>query len=90
MIGEAGGSAALYGHSSGACLALDAALALGGGQVTRLAMYEAPYDDDPSESLAWRNYLSDMMAALEEGRPGDAAAEPCPGAHLGRVARRRP
>jgi pimeloyl-ACP methyl ester carboxylesterase len=74
VIGEAGGSAALYGHSSGACLALDAALALGGVQVTRLAMYEAPYDDDPAASPAWRHYLTDMMAALEEDRPGDAAA----------------
>ena len=74
VIGEAGGSAALYGHSSGACLAFEAALALGGGQVTRLAMYEAPYDDDPAASPAWHQYLTDMMAALEEGQPGDAAA----------------
>src|ERR1700760_1956986 len=45
VIGAAGGEAALYGHSSGACLAMEAALALGDGQVTRLTMYEAPYDD---------------------------------------------
>ena len=80
VIGEAGGSAALYGHSSGACLALEAALALGsagtgqGVRVTGLAMYEAPYDDDPAVSPAWRQYLADMMAALDEGRSGDAAA----------------
>ncbi len=79
VIGEAGAGtglqgAALYGHSSGACLALDAALAMGAGQVTRLAMYEAPYDDDPSARAAWQAYLADMTAALDAGRPGDAAA----------------
>ncbi|MGN6793649.1 MAG: alpha/beta fold hydrolase [Streptosporangiaceae bacterium] len=74
VIGEAGGSAALYGHSSGACLALEAALALGSARVPRLAMYEAPWDDDPAASPAWHQYLKDMNAALDEGRPGDAAA----------------
>jgi len=74
VIGAAGGSATLYGHSSGACLALEAALALGPGQVSKLAMYEAPYDDDPAVSEAWHTYLSDMMASLKAGRPGDAAA----------------
>ncbi len=74
MIGEAGGSAALYGHSSGACLAMEAALALGAGQVTKLAMYEAPYDDDPAVRPAWRKYLTEMTAAVDGGRPGDAAA----------------
>jgi pimeloyl-ACP methyl ester carboxylesterase len=74
VIGEAGGSAALYGHSSGGCLALEAALALGSGHVPGLAVYEAPYDDDPSVSPAWHQYLADMTAALDQGRPGDAAA----------------
>lgn len=79
VIGEAGAAtglhgAALYGHSSGACLALEAALALGAGEVTSLAMYEAPYDDDPSVRGAWQAYLSDLKAALDAGRPGDAAA----------------
>jgi pimeloyl-ACP methyl ester carboxylesterase len=106
VIGAAGGSAALYGHSSGGCLALEAALALGEGnagdgrgegggrgdgegpgvgegprvgdgsgvRVTRLAMYEAPYDDDPEAGPGWHRYLADMTAMLEEGRPGDAAA----------------
>jgi len=74
VIGAAGGSATLYGHSSGACLALEAALALGPAQVSKLAMYEAPYDDDPAVREAWRIYLSDMTASLKAGRPGDAAA----------------
>src|SRR6266567_1560887 len=44
LIDEAGGVACLYGHSSGAALALEAALQLG-GNVKKLAMYEAPYND---------------------------------------------
>ena len=74
LISEAGGSVALYGHSSGACLALEAALALGSVRVSRLAMYEAPYDDDPAARQGWEKYLADMTAALSDGRPGDAAA----------------
>src|SRR5216684_6143173 len=46
LIEVAGGTAALYGHSSGAALALDAALKLG-SSVSKIALYEAPYDDDP-------------------------------------------
>ena len=41
LIAVAGGSAALYGHSSGAALALHAAAA--GLPVERLVMHEAPY-----------------------------------------------
>ncbi len=74
VIADAGGSAVLYGHSSGACLAMEAALALGSGHVSKLAMYEAPYDDDPGTRAPWQKYLADMTAALADGRPGDAAA----------------
>jgi len=74
VIAEAGGSAVLYGHSSGACLALEAALSLGSGQVSKLAMYEAPYDDDPATRAPWHEYLAEMTAALADGRPADAAA----------------
>src|SRR5208283_1088597 len=45
LVDDAGGTAALYGHSSGACLALEAAARLG-GKITKLAMYDAPYNDD--------------------------------------------
>jgi pimeloyl-ACP methyl ester carboxylesterase len=40
LIEKAGGSAAVYGHSSGAVLALEAAVA--GVPITRLALYEPP------------------------------------------------
>jgi pimeloyl-ACP methyl ester carboxylesterase len=43
LINEADGSASLFGISSGASLALEAALALD-GKVKKLALYEAPYN----------------------------------------------
>jgi pimeloyl-ACP methyl ester carboxylesterase len=73
LIGEAGGSASLYGHSSGACLALEAAAQLG-DRVTRLAMYEAPYNDDPGVRGPWATYIARLTEALADGRPGDAVA----------------
>jgi pimeloyl-ACP methyl ester carboxylesterase len=73
MIEEAGGSASLYGHSSGACLALEAAAQLG-DRVTRLAIYEAPYSDDPADRTPWATYLAQLTEALAAGRHGDAVA----------------
>jgi len=61
LIAAAGGSAALFGHSSGATLALKAAAA--GLPVTRLVLYEPPFRtgkghrglpaDSPGNSLHW-------------------------------------
>ena len=73
LIEVAGGTAALYGHSSGAALALDAALQLG-GSVTKIAMYEAPYNNDPATRQAWRRYLRQLTEALAAGRHSDAVA----------------
>jgi pimeloyl-ACP methyl ester carboxylesterase len=73
LIEVAGGTAALYGHSSGAALALDAALQLG-ERVTKIAMYEPPYNDDPAARQAWRRYLGQLTEALAAGRHGDAVA----------------
>lgn len=74
LIGEAGGTACLYGHSSGASLAMDAAAKLGAGKVGKLAMYEAPYNDDPEARRAWGQYISQLTEALDAHRPGDALA----------------
>src|SRR5258706_10848771 len=71
LIDEAGGSAYLYGHSSGAALALEAALRLG-NKVEKLAMYEAPYDDDAEAKRAWKEYIKQLTEALAEDRRGDA------------------
>ncbi|MEP6753740.1 MAG: alpha/beta hydrolase [Candidatus Dormiibacterota bacterium] len=73
LIEQAGGSAFLYGHSSGGCLALDATVALG-ANVKKLAMYEAPYNDDPKAQKTWREYLKNLSDALASDRPGDAVA----------------
>src|SRR5262245_42753154 len=45
LINAAGGSALVYGISSGAALAMHAAVALD-GKFKKLAMYEAPLNDD--------------------------------------------
>jgi pimeloyl-ACP methyl ester carboxylesterase len=71
LIDEAGGSASLYGISSGAALAMEAALALP-NKVRKLAMYEAPYNDDESSRQAWRKYVKELKKLLDEGRKGDA------------------
>jgi pimeloyl-ACP methyl ester carboxylesterase len=73
LIDEAGGSAYLYGHSSGAALALEAALQLG-TKVKKLAMYEAPYNDDAQAKLAWKQYIKQLTEALAADRRGDAVA----------------
>jgi pimeloyl-ACP methyl ester carboxylesterase len=71
LIAEAGGSAHLYGISSGGALALEAAAA--GVAVDKLAVYEVPYnmaDDGPQRQ---REYVEQLGAFLAEGRRGDAA-----------------
>lgn len=73
VIDEAGGSAFLFGHSSGACLALDATVALG-EKVKKLAMYEAPYNDDPEAQKVWSEYIKNLTEALASDRRGDAIA----------------
>src|SRR5438876_10220057 len=73
LIDEAGGSAYLYGHSSGAALAMEAALRLG-NKVKKLAMYEAPYNDDAEAQRAWKEYIKQLTELLAADRRGDAVA----------------
>jgi pimeloyl-ACP methyl ester carboxylesterase len=73
LIEDSGGSAFLYGHSSGAALAFEAASKLG-RKVKALAMYEAPYNDDPEAQRAWKEYRGRLSALLDAGRNGDAVA----------------
>src|SRR5437870_9069259 len=73
LLTEAGGSAFVFGHSSGAALALEAAAQLG-EKVTKLAMYEAPYNDEREAKLAWRAYIQQLTEALAADRRGDAVA----------------
>jgi pimeloyl-ACP methyl ester carboxylesterase len=71
LIDAAGSSASLYGISSGAALAMEAAIALP-DKVRKLAMYEAPYNDDPTSQQAWRKYVKELKQLLDEDRKGDA------------------
>jgi len=73
LITEAGGSAFVFGISSGAALALEAAIKLG-EKVKKLAMYEAPYNDDEAARLAWKAYRKQLAEVLAQGRRGDALA----------------
>jgi pimeloyl-ACP methyl ester carboxylesterase len=73
LIDEGGGEACLYGHSSGAALILEAAAQLG-GRVKKLALYEAPYNDDPKAEAAWNEYVGELNKLLAQGRRGDAVA----------------
>jgi pimeloyl-ACP methyl ester carboxylesterase len=77
LIGAAGGTAFLYGHSSGCALVLDTILQAGQGtqaSVRKIALYEAPYNDDPAAQAPWKTYLGDLADALAAGRRGDAVA----------------
>jgi len=71
LIDEAGGSAFLYGISSGAALALEAAIALG-GKVKKLAIYEAPYNDDKNARKGWKEYRQKLKELVLADRKGDA------------------
>jgi pimeloyl-ACP methyl ester carboxylesterase len=71
LIDAAGGSAFAFGISSGAALAFEAALALG-GKVKKLAMYEPPYNDDADARQAWRKFRQQLTEVLAAGRRGDA------------------
>jgi pimeloyl-ACP methyl ester carboxylesterase len=73
LIEEAGGRAYLYGHSSGAALILEAAIRLG-DKVKKLALYEAPYNDDPKAQAAWNTYIKELGRLLAANRRGDAVA----------------
>lgn len=71
VIGALGGEAAVYGHSSGAGVALRAAAA--GAPITRLVLHEPPFGgDDPESTGEARRLAADVVAALAAGRPGAA------------------
>jgi pimeloyl-ACP methyl ester carboxylesterase len=70
VIREAGGSAVVFGVSSGAALALEAANR--GLPITRLALYEAPFIVDASRLPITDDFVSRINAALASGRRGDA------------------
>jgi pimeloyl-ACP methyl ester carboxylesterase len=73
LIDHADGPAFLYGHSSGGPLAMRAAVRLG-RKVSKIALYEPPYNNDPGVQESWSQYLRQLRQTLAEGRRGDAVA----------------
>jgi pimeloyl-ACP methyl ester carboxylesterase len=70
VIGETGQAVCLFGHSSGAVLALEAADRLP-SKIKRLALYEPPFIVDDSRSPVPAEYLTELKLLLAEGRRGD-------------------
>ncbi|GMA16895.1 alpha/beta hydrolase [Deinococcus metallilatus] len=70
LVQDIGGSASLFGFSSGAALALRAAAEL---PVDHLALWEAPYQQDPGAPERQRVYSERLEALVAAGRKGDAA-----------------
>lgn len=73
LIDAAGGSAFVFGMSSGSTLALDAAGQLG-GKIRRLAVYEPPFIVDDSRPPVPEEYLARVTELIAAGRRGDAVA----------------
>lgn len=71
LVAAAGGEAALYGISSRAILALEAARHLGSG-VTRLTLYEPPFIIDDSRPALPKYYVERMDALVASGKRDDA------------------
>jgi pimeloyl-ACP methyl ester carboxylesterase len=74
LIGAAGGSAYVYGKSSGAALSLEAAAALG-GKIQKLALYEAPYSDAEGAAKEWKTFRSRLNELLAAGKHDEAVSE---------------
>lgn len=72
MIQAAGGSAAVFGGSSGAVLALEAAAA--GLSITELALYEPPCVVDDTRPPLPQGFVTRLRELIGSGRRGDAAA----------------
>lgn len=75
IIADAGGSAYLYGVSSGAALALQTAAKLGPAKVPKLALYEPPYGaSDARQKQDFAEQKRRIGELIKTGQPGDAAA----------------
>jgi pimeloyl-ACP methyl ester carboxylesterase len=73
LIDAVGEPVCLYGHSSGAAISLEAAVKLG-KQVSKLAIYEAPYALDAPARKAAQDYDRRLENLLASKRNGDAVA----------------
>ncbi len=70
LITAAGGSACVFGMSSGGALALEAAAR--GLPISKLALYEVPFTGDGARSREPDDFATQLTALLAAGRRGDA------------------
>jgi pimeloyl-ACP methyl ester carboxylesterase len=66
LIDAVGGRASLYGHSSGAVLALEAALQLP-NKIDNLVIHDAAYVHDESEKLSYGQFRQQVLQLLNAG-----------------------
>jgi pimeloyl-ACP methyl ester carboxylesterase len=69
LIAAAGGAASVFGYSSGAILALKAAAGL---PVTKLVLYEPPFNTDDSHPVLPADFAGQLAELVSAGRRGDA------------------
>lgn len=72
VIDALGGSAFVYGHSSGGALSLDAVAA--GLPIRKLGVYEPPFTVDDSRPPYPDDYVETLRGLVAAGRRGDAVA----------------
>lgn len=72
LVSEAGGSASVFGMTSGGVLAIEAAAR--GLAVAKLAVYEPPFIVDDNDRQATVGLAAQLAERLATGRRGDAAA----------------
>lgn len=70
LIAEAGGSALLFGHSSGAAIVLETAARIGG--IVKIALYEPPYNVDDTRAPVPDDYVAHLDELVAQDRRGDA------------------
>ncbi|MFD6453499.1 alpha/beta fold hydrolase [Nocardia sp. NPDC055165] len=67
MVDAAGGRAILYGHSSGAALALEAAVRMP-DKIDRVVIYDAPYVHDETERASYAELAATVRALLDQAK----------------------
>jgi pimeloyl-ACP methyl ester carboxylesterase len=70
LIAAAGGSASMFGHSSGATLALKAAAS--GLPITHLVLYEPPFNTGDNYPVLPAGFARELAELVSAGRRGDA------------------
>ncbi|MBC8162092.1 MAG: alpha/beta hydrolase [Roseiflexaceae bacterium] len=71
IIDAAGGTAYVYGHSSGAILALEAAMRLG-DKVCTLVMYDPSYASDKADQQEFKHLSQEVDTLLDSGKHDEA------------------